>query len=51
MKPKSHNHAKLKKSGKVLSNALLDDLLKTGVFKSAVKEELSSEVKHLLEDF
>jgi hypothetical protein len=49
---KSKNyHAKLKKSEKPLTNALLDDLLKTGIFRSPFKEELSSEVEKLLEDF
>lgn len=51
MKPSSNDRAKLKRSDKALSNTLIDNLLKTGVFKSAAKEELSSEVKQLLEDF
>lgn len=50
--PKSKKqYARLKKSEKPLTKALLDDLLKTGIFRSPVKEELSSEVEKLLEDF
>lgn len=48
----THNKfAKIKKSDKPLSKALIDDLLQTGVFKSPVKENLSSEVEKLLEEF
>jgi hypothetical protein len=51
MRVNNNKSAKLKKSDKPLSNALIDDILDTGVFKSPVKENLSSEVKKLLEEF
>jgi hypothetical protein len=51
MNNKTNSSAKLVKSERQPSNALIDNLLETGIFKSAVQESLSSEVEKLLEDF
>jgi hypothetical protein len=51
MTNQTNSRAKLVKSERKPSNALIDDILETGVFKSPVKESFSSEVKKLLEDF
>jgi|Wag4MinimDraft_6_1082665.scaffolds.fasta_scaffold05155_9 hypothetical protein len=48
METDKQKRVRLKKSKEKVSQSLIDDLLDTAVFSSAVEEELSLEVEELL---